>query len=429
MGFAEFKGSNSIKASRSLFNERGKYNNEGVPPRYLEKYPGVFRNFWFIENMYYGRINRNHQFIIPKQEKIRQLNGVDGKTIFLFDFVAHAVEDFLKEHDKALRASKIQKNDEFLSEMSVQKGYTSVLKEYDLHMNRFGAEMHKKVVRNSSKINNFDDFIAFLLQDIFTRDQIFPLTLTGFVSSRYSSPLNTGLFCDLTTISYDEDADKVNLILNKPNYEFFIRNSLKRGFLIDYNIPTRICANLGSREMESYMALYNTTSETIFNDYYDSIYGLDHVYLFEYFKKFYNKFVKLRRNIKKEETLNKEKNIIRRYNLRRNTLSTYELENRYDGKYRIDLYVDIRNYETGYRYDSSSIDLIKRVSQDYLENTSLERSLDYIDYQFIGFLNDSGAFNAMNIYKDSTLSGEEISGQSLRDRLNASVRESRKTFY
>ena len=46
MGFAEFKGSNSIKASRSLFNERGKYNNEGVPPRYLEKYPGVFRNFW-----------------------------------------------------------------------------------------------------------------------------------------------------------------------------------------------------------------------------------------------------------------------------------------------------------------------------------------------------------------------------------------------
>ena len=150
MGFAEFKGSNSLKASRSLFNERGKYNNEGVPPRYLEKYPGVFRNFWFIENMYYGRINRNHQFIIPKQEKIRQLNGVDGKTIFLFDFVAHAVEDFLKEHDKALRASKIQKNDEFLSEMSAQKGYTSVLKEYDLHMNRFGLLAQVKFQKSES---------------------------------------------------------------------------------------------------------------------------------------------------------------------------------------------------------------------------------------------------------------------------------------
>lgn len=429
MGFINYNGSNSIKRSRELFNERGKYNNEGIPPRFLEEFPGLFRNFWFIENMYYGRINRDHQFVVPKQEKIRQLSGVETSSVFLLDFVAHAAEDFLKQHDKALRSSKIQKNDEYLSTLNPMSGYKNILRDYDLHMASIRSDLHKKAVRNANKIEDFDDFVDFFMSDIYNRDQIVPLTLTGFISSRYSSPMNTGLFFDLTSVSYDRDFDKVERIIDRPNYLFFMRNSLKSGFMIDYNIPTRLCANIGSGEMEKYMSLYGTSSETIFEDYYNKVYNLDHIYLMEYLKKSYNKFVNVRANIRKEETVDKQKNVIHRYIIKRSKLTSYELQNKYDSKYRIDLYINIRNYESGNRYDSASIDLLRRVAQDYLENTSLEKALDYIDYQFIGFLNDPGAFNALEIYKDAIASGEEISGQRLDDRLSASVRKSRKTFY
>ena len=97
MSYRKFKASNMTKNSRTLFNERGKYNNEGIPLVYRDRYPGLFRNFWFIENMYYGRMNKAHKFILLKPEKLVPANGEQGSSIYLVDFVAHALGDFLKK--------------------------------------------------------------------------------------------------------------------------------------------------------------------------------------------------------------------------------------------------------------------------------------------------------------------------------------------
>ena len=78
-----FRGKNTLRSSKKLFNERAKYNNDAVPKRLLKKYPGVFRDFWFIENMYYGRIDREHRFLIAKQDKIKALSLQGDKSIFL----------------------------------------------------------------------------------------------------------------------------------------------------------------------------------------------------------------------------------------------------------------------------------------------------------------------------------------------------------
>ena len=396
MSFRDFNAYNGETSSRTLFNERGKYNNEGIPLVLEQRFPGIFRNFWFAENMYYGRIDRFHKFIILKEEKLRQINSVEGSTLQMVDFAADALDDFMKQHRKALSASKIQKTDELLSEVVPFSGHTALLTSYDLHMTTIRDTVHAKMVRSIDQVENFDDFVRFFIRETASTDQPQPLTLTGFVASRMCSPFTTGLFVDLVKADTGDDRVKIRKIVDRPNFQFIADNARKHGLMIDYNIPMRLCANLGSPEMERYMSAYGTNSNTVFDDYYSSIYDVDHVYLMNYLKKFYNRFVRLRPNIRKEQLLNKKVNKVYRYVTKRKILTQYELSNRYGVEYRIDLYTDLRNRESGGRYSQALLDTIKRNAKFYNASSGVSRALQYIDYQFIG-LNDPGAYNAFLI--------------------------------
>ncbi len=420
MSYRKFSASNTTKGTKNIFDERGKYRNEAVPSRLKNKYPGLFRDFWFIENMYYGRIDQNHKFVLLDEDKLRSSSGEGGRAIYLVDFVSHALDDFLKEHRKAFSTSKIQKNDEFLSEINPFAGHKRILTAYDLYMNNLRNKIHKKMIRVHNTIQDFDDFIDFFLNEVFLTDQVIPVTLSGFIASRYSSPLGTGLFVDLVDLA-DDDAPKVTSVIDRPNFEFMMNNANRHGFMIDYNKPTRLCANLGSAQMESYMKLYNTNSNDIFNDYYNHVYTLDHTYFMNYMRKFYNRFVSLRPNIRKEaKTFN--------YIIKKQKISLYQLNNKYDENYRINLYVDLRNYESGGRYSDSLVELMKENALSYLNIQGLERALEYIDYQYIGFLSDPYAYNGVVTARSMTKDGS-FSRQGLRDMLLDSVADSRKTFY
>ena len=145
-----------------------------------------------------------------------------------------------------------------------------------------------------------------------------------------------------------------------------------------------------------------------------------------YMRKFYNRYVGLRPHYKKEKTIDKKNNKIFRYNIKRQRLSKYELELKYDEKYRINLYCDLRNYETEQRYSTALLDSIKANSLKLLDIQGLDASLEYINNQFIGFLNDPYAYNGFAYNKQNP---ENTTGQKTSDLLKRSVADSRKTFY
>ena len=429
MAKRKFEGKNSTQSSRSLFNERAKYHNDAVPQRVLDQYPGVFRNFWFIENMYYGKIDRQHRFLIVKPEKIKIVDNAKGNGIFLVDFAADAMSDFLDDYEKALSASKIRKDDEVLSSINAEAGYTSVLYEYDLHMNSLRNEAHSLIASNHANIEDFDDFVEFFLEHFYTNGKNTPLTLTGFIASRFSSLTTTGLFTDFTSLKYDKDEDKVAKLIDRPNYQFFIKNAAKYGFLIDYNIPWRVCANLGATEMERYMYKYGSTSQTIFEDYYDFTYTKDMGYLMNYLYKFYNRFVGLRPYIRREKISNDRGLQVHRYVDRRQRLTKEKLDRTYGDEYKLKLYVSIRNYETKNRYSSALVENIKENSISYLKTNDIDTANQYINNQFIGFLNDPYAYNGFVIRQEAKKNNQQMDGQDLQELLSDSVSDSRKTFY
>ncbi len=422
----KFRGSNDLASTRDLFNERGRYNNGAVAKKTLEDHKGLFRDFWFIENMYYGKIDRQHRFLVAKPSKIKAVNTGSEKTIFLVDFVADALSDFIQEHKKALSFGKITNGDDILSDLKSTKGHTNLFYDYEQYMEEIRKEVHKIIASNHRGIENFNDFVDFFLSHAISTGGNKPLTLTGYVASRFSGLSGTGLFAEFSPLRYDKDSDKSLKLLNQQNYKFFIKNCLNHGFLIDYNVPWRVCANLGSNEMEKYMLVNGTNSQTVFEDYYDFTYLQDVEILMNYLSKFYNRFVSVRPNIRREKYSTKE---VYGYVDKRERITEDKLNKEYDETYRINLYVDIRNYETKNRYNLSLIENIKENAISYLASNGLDEAYRYINQQFIGFLNDPYGYNGYVIRGESEINNPNLNGQDVQNLLDASVANSRKTIY
>lgn len=428
MASRPFNASNSIRNSRKLFIERAKYRNDAIPKRLKEEYPGVFRNFWFIENMYYGKIDRLHRFLIPKQDKLKVLDIQGNNSIFLLDFVADAATSFLSDYEKALTNGKISKNSPYLSTVQILKGHTNILYDYDVHMTSIRDEVHEVMSQNHKNIINFTDFVEFFLSHVHEVTKK-PITLTGFIGSSLSPLTSTGLFLELTSLDYGRDQEKINNFIDDVNFTFFIKNCQKHGFLIDSNVPWRLCSNIGSLEMESYMLKYNVNSQTVFQEYYDLSYQRDIEYLFSYLSKFYNRFVELRPFIRKEKYDPKFSSSTHRYVEKRRPITDFELQNDYSLSFRLDLYVNIRNIETGNRYSEQLKQIIKENAIAYANSIGLEAGMTYIDHQFVGFLNDRGAYNSLVISEELRKSNLNLTGQELHEVLHNSTVESRKTIY
>jgi hypothetical protein len=339
------------------------------------------------------------------------------------------MSDFLEEHEKAISSNKIQKNDQFLSDIRVERGHENILTQYDKHMTKLRKIVHKVMAQEHKRVENFDDFVEFFIDHITNMKEHNPITFTGFVSSRLASPLSSGVFIDLAPVDFDKDAVKITNFIDRPNFKFFMNNALKHGFMIDYNIPWRLCANLGSGEMEKYMSLYGVDSNSIFENYYDRTYTRDIGYFMDYMLKFYNRFVGLRPYMRREKQMKQRNLQVYRYVERRQRINKETLDRKYGNNYRINLYVDLRNHECGGRYQRALTEKIKEHAIQYLNLENIDKAMEYINHQFIGFLNDPYAYNGFMIREEAKKNNEQTTGQDLQDLLSDSVVDSRKTFY
>ena len=426
MAVRKFFGSNTQPSSRKTFNERARYRNFVILPEISEKNPGMFRDFWFIENMYYGRIDLEHRFIMAKEELLTPIETENRESALVFNFVADAFKNFIKDYDKALSSGKIHKDDNFLAEVRAVKGYVSPVRKYDLHLASLEIKFQKQLFKDHRRVENFVDFVDYFLEYNMLKKDITPITLTGFMASHLCSPGSSGLFIELTELDYGFDKDKIDNFIDSPNFKFFVKNCSKHGFMIDKNVPWRICANIGSLEMARYMIKHNVSMDSIFTDYYTKFYMKDINYLMDYLLKFYNRFVSIKPYIRKEIY---DGSATYRFSKKRIRITKEHMNLLYDDSYKINLYINLRNWETYNRYSKSLIDRLKRNALDYFNLDGIEAAYDYIDRQFKGFLNDMGAYNAFMRKQEAKKENLEIIGQDIEDELLQAVAEARKTIY
>jgi len=351
-------------------------------------------DMWY-DKPYFGRYDLKGNPIYILERNLKQIPTENkNKTFFAVNFVADAFQDLQKHYTKALSSRSI--NSEFpLSTLPVAQTYISPDELYSSHVNNIFQGFvlgYIEPLGLHCTINDFSDFIRHFRNFFSKTGQDLPLTFSGFMGSKYC-PINvSGLFIDLQSSGFSDDAKKYINFLIKDDFSFFISSAKNHGFLVDKNVPWRLVADVSSPKMREYMKKYEVENkDDLFNRYYRRAYTTDIQLMMSNMVQFYNNYATSRPyNSRPAQvytqgdvgTTKEVRKTITRNKLRRKT-GMREMLEKYGEQDIIEFYFLIKAHETGLELTKESKDSIIEEIMIRRQTLGFARALRYLNDKII----------------------------------------------
>jgi hypothetical protein len=371
---AEFKGSNTTKSGAQLMYDRALYNKQAFPEN-GGLGPTQVLNFNFAERTFYGRVNRQHDPVIPKNEFLSSLgNEETSTTLMAMNFVADQFNGFQAHFYRATRMALIPQGDSVLSQIQATKAYTDPVSMYQDYADRLITEYYRNYLETrKDKVLNFNDFLDNLILFLDEKTSIDPLTLSGFQRSNHSSVYTSGLTIDIAGISFGEDGTKQSIMLENKAFQFYLNLANQYGFSVNKNNPSVLICNLENPATITHRSKYNLPNlSTIFNNQYDRTIFYDLQELKKIIKTGYNNFVSKNRVHKTVYLCDK---------LTKIRTTTRQYINEINDNDIILLYIKVRNIEERKPYNESQLESFYEIALRVQKKSNLTM-MDYIDKQF-----------------------------------------------
>ena len=362
----KFKGDNKTPSTIELVSERIKYK---LTPEHLSN---NVVDFNFSERVYFGRINPDFNAIYPNQESIVNVNSsYDGITVFqLVNFVADALSSFLSKMDQAKLYNKITKNS-FMADLKVHKAYEDPEQLYFSFANEYLLEFNNTV--DASKIQKYEDWISEMLKWHSNNGPNFPITFSGFQKSKRSNMFTSGLCVSFSNESIADDSTKEKY-LNDKQYGFYLNAAKQYGFNVNQNAPWILTADLNSPALSLYLKKYNlSTEQLIFSRNFSLCYERDLELLGNVLSYNWNLFVNNNKKLSIIDTTCINTRVS--YIYLNNNINNNEI-------YNIINYINIRNTEEYKGYGKPELDRIIKKSIFFYKKFDISRSMGYINEQF-----------------------------------------------
>ena len=398
VGYRKFRGKNTLKSSRSLFEARKHYNTFAYYELNLDSTahnlqrtnggtPKPVVNFQDMRKIYYGKIDYLGNPIVLRKFVDKEGSRVSAETSLKFEnvikyftpyksfgpvfesrrdypvqavgFVSKAFSEFVKDYENACDCSEIKSKNTYLSKIVAYKGYESPYIKHQKHQKQIYEGFIEYINRtlNFNSIANFDEFFALFMNYIKLLGPIARVTMDAFIKSFEADPFVSGLTISISDLDCGHDQGKIDSFIDDPAFLLYMKKAVKHGFTIDRNVPWRLVADLASLPMREYMASYGFPNiETFF----DTSYNLAHKNDFLRVKKFiiecHNSFVKVNGHYnEKPTTCNGEFKQTRK---KRKYISKDEIDERYPSSYWLKLYAQVRNNETHKPISDVNMDLL-----------------------------------------------------------------------
>ena len=285
------KGKNEL-GSKRIFHERKFYKEEvySAPIRPMD--------FWYSKTVfgrYYGRINLDGDTIYPVESLLTAMGEPGDETILALNFVAAAFEDF-KIHLRNLVSSAVVKQGTFLTDIKPRRGWENINRLYHEHMlSVFRGINGGFLKKRETRIETFEDFVGVFSEFLGLMGSKVPVTKTFFATSRFCSPMISGLCIEISGLDHAKDEPKATDFINDVNFTCYVEAANSYGFLVDKNAPWRLVANVNSPVMKEYMSLHGFQSFYGANENDRRIHHLAHRIDYRalqiYLLQFYNSFV------------------------------------------------------------------------------------------------------------------------------------------
>ena len=296
------------------------------------------------EKIFFGRMDRRFVPIVVKKSSLKYV-GVSAdslKPVQAVNFVADLFNEMVNQFDKCATTGKIKTNDPYLSRLKAYRAYEDPEAQYELYKALYYDALKQYISRNSVKFKNFDEFIKMIMPVIKISAAKQPITYTGYVKSNNCSVLNSGLAIEIADLNYDNDLDKIDNFVKSKNWEFFVNACDSYGFMIDYNVPWRIVADIGSKGVLEIAERYgfSNVEEILGRQYHQaSIKGLS-----ELGKTFFDLYNNVRPQTYYDNIVC-EDGSIKRVAVKTESYDYFDFTTKYPTSYFVDLYLKLRIYE------------------------------------------------------------------------------------
>ena len=378
--------------SLASFYQRGLYEDTSYP-ELLPEPIDTYSDF----NVLYGRVNTEGSSIILAEDNLQQIVSPSGETRFVLDFVADAWNDLVAYHTKAVRLRAIKTQKSVFQRMEPKKTWESIHPLYKDHIqNMYGVFVGQFLSSPmNAEIVDFESFLRYYLDYCGKLAKKMPVTKTSFITSKYATPLTSGLIIELVDGKHDDDYAKYIGFIRDINFDFFTTACRKFGFLVDKNAPWRIIADVNSSYMREKMNSRGAevrTTEDVFNFYYLKSIHYEIENLRSFFLQSYQLFLVQDPEVSKLKTTFKGKHTMTKIcDFERKPMSREEFDEKYPAEYWIRTLCYLRATETDAPQDQREFDKTVRKAKEILQWRGLGTAVKFIDKTY--------GFDVRNTYK------------------------------
>ena len=370
---AKYKAKNETKIVRSQAIDRAKYKLEAFRSE-LEYVPKNVNDFNFLDKNLYGRVNKEHQTIYPRESKLK-LIPQDGQSYFVLDFVAEQLKMFRNKIKQSVSFRKIPQDDPYLSNITIYKGYVDPVDLYKEYLKSHVALFNSRVDVN--KIRNYDQWIAEFIRFQKYNGGRFVSTFSGFLRTNQCSIFCSGLAVSIADLDCGDDEQKSEFFLENRLLEYYTKVAMQYGFYVHKSCPWILVSDLNSPQTTLYREnLGLSTLDLTFSQRFYKCRDRDLDYLKDILQDGYSLFVANNPFIKEFTTKCHKtyKNIqYREYNIN---------NNKYNILFYINLYITLKNIEENNYLNEAEEARGREKAIFFAKKLDTTRSLDYISIQF-----------------------------------------------
>ena len=401
-------------STKRIFNLRKQYLNHVVP---TDKYDNFFDSSL---TPHYGKVDTKGNVVYPSERHLVALSAnkqAPTDTIYALNFVADAFTDLQNHLNKANTLGLIKNEANNVQTIVPTKGWESVHTKYAAHIRALYQPLvsvylekpNEKTGLQFARPTNFERYLQSITHLYKTKGSKFPLSRSSFILSQKCSKLISGLIIEIEpSIDYSDDATKNFTYIESANFEFYMRSLRKFGFMADKEYPGRIIADLGTPEMQNYMALYNISLDNLFESYYYKATDYDYECIRVYLIQFYNNYASAypvvseattchSRSARKYflnasafalrrgpviGTYNNQKSMTHTKLTERVPLSDSDIQNKYNQDFWIPVYAAFLNYELSNPLDRHSLEKTIKNAKDLKKSVDFATAISYIGDKF-----------------------------------------------
>jgi hypothetical protein len=371
---SNFKATNNFNLTRFAFYERLRYklmafaNSEHDNIKILD-----YSDFTF-----YGKVRQDfHPVYLSDYNNLKEISNGN----MALDFVCDAFKDLMAHFKNAVDMEVISMNEKYLSDLKCVNAFQDPISSYVKYINEiFSLYNNLFIVEHKIKINSFDDYVDNLILFMKKLTSEFPITFSGWLSNKRSSPFVSGMYINIAGFDFGDDTKKEKDIINSLNFDFYVSSCKSRGFYVLRHNPSILVPDFGSEAMLEYMKGYGVQSLTKLlsfdGGYYDLAYKTDMELFSKKIYEYYNKYVD-------------ENELISDVKISRNNKIYTEIKYRERKNYNninnnilIKLYTNIKNIEEDYVFGVSDVNRIIKNATNINNAVDIQAAVRYINREY-----------------------------------------------